>query len=259
MKLCSGKRLRILCLKLIVILGGQSFCHQLINFGANKSEIHAAEDERFSDFEIRVIRPRYFSKRKKIELGAQAIAITNQTFIYTYLFSGILTYHFSEQIGLQLSVATGWSIDKEDKTILEKDFNIKTQIIRSNSIFGGSVLWTPMYGKYQMASGRLIYFDTYLSMGAGTTGVAYKFDHCIANPEDSASLRTDYVKQYPTINGGMGQRFFVSRQSSINWDLKVHALQVDARDGACVDDPDVAESKSLFNNLTMQLGYSQFF
>ena len=43
------------------------------------------QDKRFKDIEIRVIRPKYFAKRSKFELGAQATVITNQTFIYTFL------------------------------------------------------------------------------------------------------------------------------------------------------------------------------
>jgi len=248
----SGPRLCLAGLWVVLATG-------LFDLFPLKSSEALANDERFSNFEIRVIRPRYFSKRKKVELGTQAVAITNQTFIYTYLLSGILTYHFTEQIGLQLSVTYGVSTNKDDKNILENDFNIKTQIIRTKSMFSGYLLWTPMYGKYQMASGRLIYFDTYLSGGMGTTGVSYQFDHCVADDGTKTGVREDYIQQYPTLSGGIGQRFFISRKSSINWDLKIHGLQVDAKDGACTESDDIESTKTLFNNLTMQFGYSRFF
>src|SRR5690606_3852451 len=111
------------------------------------------------------IRPRYFAKRQRLELGTQGLVVTNQTFIYTYMLSGILTYHFSEQLGLELMGAWGSSVDKEDKNTLDSSFNIKTQIVRSKTMLIGNALWTPIYGKYQLSSGRLIYFDTFLSVG----------------------------------------------------------------------------------------------
>ena len=39
-------------------------------------------NERFKNVEIRVIRPRYFTKRKRVELGAQFTSIMNESFIY---------------------------------------------------------------------------------------------------------------------------------------------------------------------------------
>ena len=218
-----------------------------------------ANDERFSNFEIRVIRPRFFSKRGKFELGTEGVVITNQTFIYTYLASGILTYHFTESLGLELSGTLGTSIDKEDKTILETDFNIKTQIIRTKTIYSGSILWTPIYGKYQLASGRLIYFDTYLIGGFGTTGVEYQFDHCVKNEGDEFDIRSDYIAQYPTFTIGVGQRFFLDRKSSFKWNLRNHSLQINSADGTCTEDPDIEGINSIHYNLTMQIGYSRFF
>lgn len=218
-----------------------------------------ANDERFTNFEIRVIRPRFFSKRGKFELGTEGVVITNQTFIYTYLASGILSYHFTESLGLELSGTFGTSIDKEDKTILETDFNIKTQIIRTKTIYSASMLWTPIYGKYQLSSGRLIYFDTYLVGGLGTTGVEYFFDHCVKNEDDEIDIRADYIQQYPTFTVGVGQRFFLDRKSSFKWNLRNHSLQISSADGACTEDPDIESIDSIHYNLTMQFGYSRFF
>ena len=41
------------------------------------------QDERFKDVEIRVIRPKYFTKRKHFELGADFSVVTNQTLSQT--------------------------------------------------------------------------------------------------------------------------------------------------------------------------------
>ncbi|NRA43732.1 MAG: outer membrane beta-barrel domain-containing protein [Oligoflexales bacterium] len=243
--------IRKLCFALVIITLSSVVAFESI-------DTSYANDERFTNFEIRVIRPRFFSKRKKFELGTEGVVITNQTFIYTYLASGILTYHFTEALGLEVSATFGTSINKEDKVILEKDFNIKTQIIRTKTIYSGSLLWTPIYGKYQLASGKLIYFDTYLIGGVGTTGVEYQFDHCDDN-EGELQIRSDYIAQYPTFTVGVGQRFFLDRKSSFKWNLRNHSLQISSADGTCVDDPDIESIDSIHYNLTMQIGYSRFF
>jgi hypothetical protein len=125
----------------------------------------AGGQEDWEKYEIRVIRPRYFAKRNRMELGAEFSAVMNQTFIYTYMVTGLATYHFSEYIGLELSGTYGFSIDKDDKKTLDDQYQIKTQIIRTQYALGGTLLWTPIYGKFQMPSGRVVYFDTYLSAG----------------------------------------------------------------------------------------------
>lgn len=232
--------------------------------------INAAEDDRFDDIEIRVIRPKYFTKKKRFELGAEITAIMNQTFIYTYLATGLMTYHFSEQIGVELAAAYGFSIDKEDKATLKNSFDIKTQIIRTRYILGGSLVYTPMYGKYQLKSGRLFYFDTFVDAGAGLTGVEYLFDHCIDPNEDIASeqKRAEYIRangqkpapstsSYPTGSIGIGQRLFINRSVGMRWDVRDYFFPYDLADGSCSKTS--KGGSQLHNNVTLQLGASKFF
>ena len=229
-----------------------------------------SEDDRFDDFEIRVIRPKFFQKKKRFELGAELTAIMNQTFIYTYLATGLMTYHFGEQIGAELAGSYGISIDKEDKSTLKNSFDIKTQIIRTKFMLGGSLLYTPMYGKYQLKSGRLIYFDTFLSAGAGMTGVEYLYDHCIDPNEDiaDATKKSAYIAlngekpppktvTYPTGSIGIGQRLFLSRTLGLRWDVRDYFFSYDLKDGSC--SKDAASASQLHNNVTLQLGASKFF
>lgn len=221
--------------------------------------------EEFEDVEIRVIRPRYMTKRKKFELGTEMIAIMNQTFVYSFLGSGIINYHFTESFALELTGAYGFSIDKEDKRILDSEFDIQTQILRTKDFLEAAIAWTPIYGKYQLASGRLVYFDTFITVGGGLTGVNYTYDHCIppeklpANMRDSAPpVPSEKTVHYPSVVGGIGQRFFVSKSTSFKWDVKSHAFFYDLKDGDC--NPETAESKTDNQiNITLQLGASRFF
>ncbi|MCX6130514.1 MAG: outer membrane beta-barrel domain-containing protein, partial [Proteobacteria bacterium] len=172
------------------------------------------EAERFKDVEIRVIRPRYFTKSGKLELGAAINAIMNESFIYTFLGTGILTYHFSEEWAIEASGSYGLSIDREDKRILFDEFNIKTQIFRTSYLAQLGVQWTPIYGKWQLPSGKLVYFDTYFELGVGQTGVEWRYSDFCEAPDlklepNAEGIPTNTTIGYPTFLAGIGQRYFV--------------------------------------------------
>ena len=76
----------------------------------------------FEDVEIRVVRPRYFNKSGRLELGAQVSTVMNETFIYTFMATGLAAFHMSESLALEGSFSYGTSINKEDKRILFDEF-----------------------------------------------------------------------------------------------------------------------------------------
>ena len=218
--------------------------------------------EQFDKYEIRVIRPKYFAKTGRLETGAQLSVVMNQSFIYTYLATGILDYHFSETLAMEGALAYGFSIDKDDKRSLDSNFKIKTQILRTQYFTEGGLLYTPVYGKYQLANGQLIYLDMFFSGGAGMTGVNYLYDHCPKPgdaPEgvDVVSPPSPRTLSYPTFFAGIGQRVFMDKKLSLRWDVRSHFFSYNTADGAC--DPEVAKSGSqVQTNITMQLGAGYF-
>lgn len=224
-----------------------------------------AEDptDRFSDMEIRVIRPKYFTKRKRFELGFDAAILTNQTFIYTYLLSLNGTFHITETISLEGSGYYGLSVEKADKTSLaEFPVGIKTNILNTKYLADGSLLWTPIYGKYQLQSGRLIYFDTFLIGGLGITGAEYKYEHCTAASEafesGSKSIPSPQTKSYTTFLTGGGQRYFINKSTSFKWSIRYQRFSYPLADGSC--DPTNPDSGAgVQQNIFLQLGASKFF
>lgn len=231
----------------------------VISFGATK-DVTAAEQ--FDKYEIRVIRPKYFAKTGRLETGAQLSVVMNQSFIYTYLATGLLDYHFSEAFALEGALAYGFSVDKDDKRSLDSNFKIKTQILRTQYFMEGGLLYTPVYGKYQLTNGRLIYLDMFFSAGAGMTGINYLYDHCpkasdapegveIVNPPSPRTV------PYPTFFAGVGQRIFMDKNLSLRWDVRGHFFGYNTADGAC--DPALAQKVNKSQtNITMQLGVGYF-
>ncbi len=223
------------------------------------------EASRFDSYEIRSIRRKYMSKNGRTEVGGQGTLIMNQPFIYTLLVSGILDYHFSEMMALEIGAAYGFSLDKDDKRILDDEFDIKTQILRTQYIFNGGILWTPVYGKTQLPSGRLLYFDSFLHTSVGMTGVEYDYEQCIEPPSDTTgAVEEDATVQpapatfsYMTFLIGIGQKFFTDKNTSFRWDVREHAFNYNVGDGSCT--PDFPGASKLHHNITLQLGASTFF
>lgn len=220
-----------------------------------------SQDDRFKDVEIRVIRPKYFSKRNRFELGADFSIVSNQTFIYSYLLTGNATFHFTEALAFEGAASYGFSIDKADKRDLDTNFSIKTEILRTKYMMDGTLLWSPIYGKYQLASGRLIYFDTFLIGGAGMSGVEYKYDNCdtTANPNNpSYVVPSPQSKAYLTAIGGIGQRYFINQSTSLKWSVRNHYFSYSKADGAC-DRANAPQGTDTNQNIVIQLGASKFF
>lgn len=224
------------------------------------SQAVAAQGEQFDRYEIRVIRPKYFTKTGRLETGAQLSIVMNQSFIYTYLATGILDYHFNEVIAIEGLGAYGFSIDKDDKKTLDSAFKIKTQILRTEYIMEGGLVYTPVYGKYQLSTGKLVYLDTFFAAGAGMTGVRYLYDQC-PSPEDGIANTVTppaaNTKSYPTFYAGGGQRIFIDKKTSLRWDVRGHFFSYNKKDGAC--DPATASSEAkVQTNITVQLGAGYF-
>lgn len=226
----------------------------------------SAELGSFQGYEIRVIRPRFMTKRNRVELGAQLLLIMNQSFIYTFLASGILDYHFSEMFALELSGAYGFSIDKEDKRILEDEFDIKTSILRTQYLAAGGLIWTPIYGKTQLPSGDMVYFDSFGVVQAGMTGIEYTYEQCVVPPADSAGAASGEnnttkppakTVSYPSLSIGVGQKYFLTRSFGLRWDVRDYLFQYNKADGAC--EAGSVSGSGFAQNITLQFGASTFF
>ncbi len=222
-------------------------------FGALAAEAQA-NDERFAGYEIRVIRPRFMTKSNRVELGGQGVFILNQSFIYSLMASGLLDYHFSETLAFEINGAFGISIDKQDKTLLKRDFQITTQILRTSYMAAGGFLYTPIYGKTQLPSGDVVYFDSFISAEAGMTGIAYDYAQCVAPNVDKPAAVT---KSYPSAILGFGQKYYVTEDMAVRWDVRDNFFVYQIADGSC--NPSVPTGTDLHQNVTLQFGLSTFF
>jgi len=233
----------------------------LFPFNSNQA---FGDDDSFSNYEIRVIRPRFFQKRQRVEAGGGLLLVTNDTYVHTLMVSGVLTYHFTESLGLEGAAAVGTSLDKQEKSILVDDFDIKTEVFRTVYFFEGSILYTPIYGKVQLPKGQLVYFDTFFSFGGGMTGVQWQYSDMCQDPNlernpSAEPVPADTINSYPTIAYGIGQRIFRDRKTALRWDLRAHTIFYDSADSACNSVAAANSESATHNNITLQIGASRFF
>lgn len=214
-----------------------------------------AEDADLNDLEIRVIRPRYIDKGGHLEVGLQLSNIVNQDFVNIFMFSGLLQYHFIHSLGMEIGGAYGLVAKNVEYNILEDNlFSIKIKKYNPNYLVDGGFNWSPFYGKFQVASGLLLYFDTFISVGGGLTGIQLSYEHCGFEDGEEAFL-PDSIQ---ALSGrvGIGQHFFIDAQNSIRWDFKYNMFFLDQAHGECEEG---AESNELLeSNFVLKLGYSFF-
>ncbi len=216
---------------------------------------HLWASESFENFEIRVIRPQFFTKTMRLELGVENVTVMNQTYYYTTFLSGFAGFHFNDIIGLEFSGGVGNSIDKDIKSDLS-DQRVDLSMIKPEKFYLGSVNISPMYGKYLMPSGKLVYFDTVLTFGGGVSGVDYTYESCLRNNPDRSAIREDGTEYYNTYLLGLGQRFYLNKNTSIRWDLKSHITSININDKECIDSGE--ENMSIKINAVLQFGFSFF-
>lgn len=216
-----------------------------------------SEAERFSEYEIRVIRPRFFQKTGRFELLGAGSLIANNTFVYTVLLTGGAIYHLSESFALEGDLSAGFSIDRDEKKVIKDKFEIRTEALRVQYAADVAVHYTPIYGKIQLNNKKLIYFDTFLTGGFGMTGVEWRYtDFCTG--DTGGDIPSNTTKMYPSFLFGFGQRLFRDESSALRWDFKGRMLNYDSADSSCsASNPTGGANSKLF--FSLQVGASKYF
>lgn len=231
----------------------------------------AQEQDRFKDFEIRVIRPKYFTKTSEVEVGIQLGAIVNDSFLYTFQSNANLTYHFNEGLGLELAGAYGISLDRVEKGVLEDGFSIRPSLNRPQHFVGAALVWTPIYGKFQISGNRLAYFDFFVLGGGGMTGILYKRMDCAESDSQTktstattSAQQAAKVKNYLTPQIGGGQKIYINKKVALRWDIVSQIYFPKSGDNICQNaagqaGAETSEGRVTKSNIIVKLGFSRFF
>lgn len=198
----------------------------------------ATAQEKFKNSEIRVIKNKYFQKRMRPEFSFDLSAIMNKTFTNTALAGGRLDFHITESWALFGEGHYGVTFKSSDCKTLGSKFQIEPLVDNLNWWAGGGLAYTPVYGKFQIPTGQVIYFDWYFTLGGGTAQVEHREKNtCYSNAQDSETDITQANKTYSRIlfTYGTGQRYFLNDNVSLNWQFRLLNIQPSSDTATAVD------------------------
>lgn len=185
--------------------------------------------------DLAVIQRKFLPKTERFELSASGIFSLNNAFFSNFGGAFRAGYYFSEKWGFELRYDVVSSSEK-DVTDSLKNRSVKTSsLVTPKSYVGGSVKWSPIYGKMALLQETIVPFDTYFSLGAG-----------------QVSTEGDSAIAYQI---GAGQTFAISKSLAFRWDLSVNAYSVDV----VINETTNAKSTQNQNDLFLGLGVSFYF
>lgn len=199
------------------------------------------KDEKLEDFsglgklapfsEISVIQKRFLPRTKRFELLLGLTQIVNDPWYTGVGIDSRLGYHFTENWGIELGGTFLSNSERQTIKDLYNEHAVKTDsVISTKGYYGGAAVWTPIYGKMGLSSGRIIPFDMYFQVGGGKTQV---------DNGDGGS----------TIHFGTGQVYALSKGMGFRWDFSWNSFNATPK----------GKNPQNFNNLLLTFGFSFFF
>lgn len=187
----------------------------------------AIRDELNARRRYRGVRERLFQKSGRFEISALGGVYAADLLSASYLVEGALTYHVTEDIGLEAAFAYSQA-ESSLVSIIEQDRGIT--LLRLNSpvyIYQAHLLWTLAYGKMRWFGAEIGRFDLSLAVGAGIT-----------DNQTSRGLTGSF---------GLGAKFFFEQWFAIRIDIRDQILE-----------QQLLGESAIVNNLTATLGLSIF-
>ena len=187
----------------------------------------AIRDELNARRRYRGVRERLFQKAGRFELSAMGGVYAADLLSASYQLQGALTYHVTEDLGLEASFAYSRA-ESELVRLIENDRGIT--LIRLDApvyIYQAHLLWTLAYGKMRWFGAEIGRFDFNLALGGGIT-----------DNQTSRGLTGSF---------GVGVKFFFGEWFAIRIDIRDQILE-----------QELLGESAIVNNLTATLGLSIF-
>jgi outer membrane beta-barrel protein len=187
----------------------------------------AIRDELNARRRYRGVRERIFQKAGRFELSAMGGVYAGDLLSASYLLEGALTYHVTEDIGLEAAFAYSRA-ESALVRIIEQDRGIT--LLRLDApvyVYQAHLVWTLAYGKMRWFGADIGRFDFNVAIGGGIT-----------DNQTSRGLTGSF---------GIGVKFFFG-----DW----FAVRIDLRDQ--VLEQQLLGESAIVNNLTATLGLSMF-
>lgn len=156
---------------------------------------------------IRAVSRRVFLKRQRFELEPQFGFTTNDALNRAWSFGARASYHFNEELSIDLGGGGGFNQQLEDIRVLtEVDLPKGAEQIAYGDV---GVTFSPFYGKLAVMAEQVIHFDGFISGGLGVV---------VDNSGDAGAIAVN-----PAVELGVGTRVFLTRWLSLRGDLRNYA------------------------------------
>ncbi len=177
----------------------------------------------------RGVEDRLFTKAFRHELSVMGGYYAADLFSSNWLAGGAYTFHFSEDLALEASVAFTRFRSAVTDTYEQRypEIQIEQNTNNPGRLYFGHIIWSFAYGKLRWMGGGITRFDFNLALGAGVT-------------DDSTSLGL-------TGSAGLGAKLFFGKWFAVRWDVRDHLLR-----------EDLLGDEHLVNDILVTLGASVF-
>ena len=224
---------------------------------------------------IRVIKNRYFQKRFRPEVYGGVSFLMNSPFVTSFYLNAEVNFHFSEYLGIYgigaFGITTKKSVCEELGNSVDGDppgFNVSPNVIDYKLWYGAGVKYTPIYGKFQLTSGDVLYFDWMLLAGVGLGSIESDKRFCSETPnsENTADGESSEANEKSSSSPlyfeyGTGQRLFFSQSLSVNWSIRGMTFLVEQKSSDTDENGQAVQSSktSFRTNVLLSLGVGYFF
>lgn len=202
------------------------------------------------DERIRPVSGQLFRKDGRHEFSLTGGLSLGDAFFTKYVPGVRYAYHFTEKwsagltFGYGLSTPSG-SVTRCDSSGQNCTVPEKEDLARTpgdlGMMAGFDVSWAPLYGKISVLAQSVLHFDTYLVAGAGV--VESKMA-----PIGSRVVEANFT---PEVHVGIGQRYVISRNAALRFEIRDLIYQVDIQGRTGME-------KSIQNQLLFTVGLSWF-
>lgn len=180
--------------------------------------------------EVSVIQRRFLPKTGRFQLFGGPTLITNDPFFNTVGLAVKAGYFFTESFGVELNHFLLSTSEAKATKELKDIQNLGTEsLVLTKGFTALDLTFVPIYGKMTWFNERIVPFDTYFSLGGGST-------------------KTE-TENAGTLHLGAGQIFAISKATAFRWDFSWNFFNATGVDG----------KKAAYNNLFMTVGFGWFF
>jgi outer membrane beta-barrel protein len=155
----------------------------------------------------RGVEERLFTKAFRHELSAIGGLYAADLYSSNWIVGGAYTFHFSEDLGLEASVAFtrfhSAVTDSYERRYPQVQVLDRTD--QPGTLYFGHLIWTVAYGKLRWMGGGISRFDFNVAIGAGVTN--------------------DSTSQGVTGSAGLGAKLFLGHWFALRFDARDHVLQ----------------------------------